>query len=269
MHKDCRGYIVVETICAFIPFVFLVISILSLVNIVTLQTRVHYALTQAANTLSMYCYTLEVTGLADGLQQLDTESSKLKESVDDMKSDINDVIDGINSISIDSIASGGESAAGRLLGWGENIADDPKSVMQLLLNYGLNEGSSYIFGQLVRPLVGRYLSSPTMTGDAYLKSVNVVGGIDGLEFYEFTLLDLDSIGQNNSILIDKDGDVRLVVQYDIEYTFASLPLPFHPTLHVTQSATTKAWLNGKGEGYAFSEERGEGREERGEMKEAS
>ncbi|MCL2202230.1 MAG: hypothetical protein FWB75_09715, partial [Oscillospiraceae bacterium] len=59
MKKDDRGHIAVETVCAFIPFVLLVVSILSLVNIVVLQARVHYALTQTAKTLSVYCYTLE------------------------------------------------------------------------------------------------------------------------------------------------------------------------------------------------------------------
>ena len=39
MGKDQRGYIVVETIGAFLLFVFLNISILSLINIVVVQSR--------------------------------------------------------------------------------------------------------------------------------------------------------------------------------------------------------------------------------------
>lgn len=54
MGKNENGYITVETLGTFLPFVLLVVSILSLVNIVTAQTRVHYALTQTANAISVY-----------------------------------------------------------------------------------------------------------------------------------------------------------------------------------------------------------------------
>ena len=48
MKRDEGGYIVVETITSFLLFVLLNISILSLINIVTVQSRIHYAVTQAA-----------------------------------------------------------------------------------------------------------------------------------------------------------------------------------------------------------------------------
>ena len=51
MKRDENGYIVVETIGCFVLFVFLMTSILSLINIVTLQARVHYALTFDWQTL--------------------------------------------------------------------------------------------------------------------------------------------------------------------------------------------------------------------------
>ena len=64
MRKDENGYIVVETIGAFTLFVFFVASILALINIVALQARVHNAITQAAQTVSMYSYVLELTGVS-------------------------------------------------------------------------------------------------------------------------------------------------------------------------------------------------------------
>ena len=41
MRRDERGYIVVETIGSFLLFVLAVTSILSLINIVAVQARVH------------------------------------------------------------------------------------------------------------------------------------------------------------------------------------------------------------------------------------
>jgi len=112
---------------------------------------------------------------------------------------------------------------------------------------------------LFRPLVGRFLSNGDMNGDEYLKKFNVVKtdgnkriiseGLNALEFYEFTLLDSTSVEQSNSTLIDKSGAINIVVQYEIEYRFGALPLPFSPTLKVTRQVKTQAWLDGNGEGY--------------------
>ena len=249
MNKNDEGYIVVETIGVFIPFVLLVVSILSLVNIVTLQTRVHYSLTQAANTLAMYSYTLHITGVADGLQILDYRAGVASRGAEEIISDIGGVLDGINNLSFRDTMIHGLTATNRVTGAGESIADDPVAAMQLVLNYALNEGRNILFGELVRPLFGRYLSNGGMTGDEYLRSVNVIGGLDGLDFYEFSLPDPSGAGASNSVLIDQFGDVRLVVQYEIEYKIGTLPLPFEPKLKVTQQVRTKAWLNGRGEGY--------------------
>ena len=248
---DDGGYIVVETIGAFIPFVLLVVSILSLVNIATLQARVHYALTQAANTLSMYSYTLEVLGISNDLTALDNKAYKVAGEANAIKNDVNSVITGLDSLSdIGGALDGGGRAINRVFGWGEEAAGDPKSALQLLMNYGLNDLRNRIFEELARPLVGRYLASGGITGDAYLKGAGVVNrqtgavGLGALEFYQFS-----NLGLGNSVLIDRDGNVKLTVEYEILYTFGGLQLPFSPTLRITQTVVTKAWLNGSGKGY--------------------
>ena len=249
--RDDDGYIVVETIGTFIPFVLLVISVLSLVNIVTVQARVHYALTQAANTFSMYSYTLEVMGIANNLTTLDNKAGRVAGDANAMRNDINAVLTGIDSLSgIMDASSRSGSIRNRALGWGEDIAGDPKAALQLLMNYGVNELRNRVFEELARPLVGRYLANGNMTGDEYLRSAGIVNrhtgkeGLEALEFYRFS-----NLGLGNSVLIDADGNIKLVVEYEIEYTFGGLPLPFRPTLRVTQTAVTKAWLNGSGRGY--------------------
>ena len=251
IHRDEDGHIVVETIGAFVPFVLLVISILSLVNIVAVQARVHYALTQAANTLSMYSYTLEVLGVANDMTTLNNKAYKVASEVGAIKEDINSVLAGLDSLSnIGGAIDAGGNAANRALGWGEKAAGDPKAALQLLMNYGIDELRGLVFESLARPLVGRYLANGSITGDAYLARAGVINkrtgarGLYALEFYQFS-----NMGLGNSVLIDKDGNVKLVAQYEILYTFGGLPLPFKPTLRITQTAVTKAWLNGSGKGY--------------------
>jgi len=223
MHKDENGYIVVETVGTFIPFVLLVVSILSLVNIVTLQARIHNALTQTANTLSMYSYVLKATGAADSLMIADSKAHSTGES-------INAVMTGIASLS----KGGGfdADAGGRALSAAEELIGDPRTMIQNFANFGLGELRSLASEQLVRPLVGRYLANGELSGDEYLRSVRVVN-------FSFS----------DCVIIDRNGNIKLTVDYEVEYTFGALRLPFGPTLKITQTVVTKALLGGSGEGY--------------------
>jgi len=251
MRKDENGYIVVETIGTFIPFVLLMISILSLVNIVTVQARIHYALTQTANTLSMYSYVLEVLGIANKLTALNNKSHKTIEGINEIRNDINSVLQGIDSLTnmLDA-AENGVGLIDRISSIGASVANDPDAALQNLMSYGVDELRNKAFEELVRPLVGRYLMSGGMSGDEYLKKANVINkktdgvGLAALDFYRFS-----SFGAIDSTLIDMKGTVKLVVEYEIEYMFGNLPLPFRPTIHITQTVVTKAWLNGSGKGY--------------------
>lgn len=239
MRKDENGYIVVETIGAFILFVLLITSILSLVNIVALQARVHYAITQAAQTLSMYSYTLEVTGVADHLSKLSNKANKDRENANEFINNINGLLTGIESLSIDDT----KHYAGEVYNGVESALDNPKETISSLARLTLEETRNFVFGEIAQALVGRYLRNGSMNGDEYLKSVNVIDGLDGLQFYGFLQ------GNENSSLIDENGDIKLIVRYEVEYRFGALPLPFKPKLAVTQIVKTKAWLNGSGKGY--------------------
>jgi len=223
MKEDENGYIVVETVGTFIPFLLLIISILSLVNIVTLQARVHNALTQAASTLSMYSYVLYVTGAADGLMSLDRKASTVGENIDA-------VINGIESL---SKGNGFDVNTGnRVLRAAETAMSDPKAAIQNILSYGAGEIRNMAAEQLVEPLINRYLANGDMSREEYLRSVRVLN-------FDFS----------DCVIIDRNGNVKLTVEYEIEYTFGALKLPFGPSLRVTQTVITKAWLGGSGEGY--------------------
>ena len=197
--SDELGYITVETLGTFIPFVFLVVSILSLVNIVTVQTRVHYALTQATNTISIYAHTLKL---------------RSKIGAGELKDNIEDVLAGIGSLDFVDVIGGDDE----IIGYVTDMIDGAD------------------FETLVRELIGRYLSNGSLSGGEYLKTANVIGGLDGLDLY-------------NSDFLTDDGELSIVVEYEIEYKFGALPLPFEPKLKVTQQAKTKAWQGGAGEGY--------------------
>ena len=243
MRKDESGYIVVETVGSFTLFVLLIASILSLVNIATLQARVHYALTQTAETLSMYSYTLEVTGVAGHLANLNRNANNVRVEADTFKSNFDDLMNAMQSFGNGhfdpvGVVQVAKNTGGQVGGWIKNTANDPKKTIGQILCVPLDDWRNAAAAKvLLTPMVERYLSNGEQSGDAYLRSVNVVDGMDGLTF-------------DGSVIIDSNGDVVIVARYDVEYTFGALPLPFRPVLNITQTVKTKAWLNGNGKGYA-------------------
>lgn len=242
-RKDEGGYIVVETLGSFTMLVLFMVAILSLINITVVQARVHYAMTQAAQALSMYSYVLEVTGAAGHMTNMAGQAGQVQGEIDEFRSNLEGVMSGLESLSPDQVGASGEAALGQAQGWINDTVSDPKQTLRLVLNYGLQEVENSAFAAGVKALVGRYLSNGSMTGDEFLKTFGVEEGLDGLTFYDF-----DGVG-NDSILLDADGNVKLAVHYEVNYTFGALPLPFEPSLKISQVVKTKAWLGGSGEGY--------------------
>ena len=121
---------------------------------------------------------------------------------------------------------------------------------------GVHQLSSAALGACVQPLVGWYLTNGDQSGDEYLQAAHVIGGLDGLDFYtpDSVSFDTDShqlvaVTDQTSRFLDSGENIKLVVQYKIDYTFGALPLPGFSELEVTQEVMTKAWLNGYGDGY--------------------
>lgn len=248
MKKNNGGYIVIETLISFMLFLFLIVSILSLVNIVTLQARIHYAMTQAAQTISMYSYVLHLTGADEVLANADTNAQKVTVGVAEFQTNINGLLDGINSMDTDGAMNSGNALVDQASSTVDDIAENPEEMIATLLNYGIDTSLDYLFSALVRPLVGRYLTNGSLNGNEYLASVNVIDGLDGLDFFNY-----DPAGGKggHANLIDSTGAMQLVVVYEIEYSFGALPLPFDdPKLKVTQAVKTQLWLGGNGDGFA-------------------
>ena len=256
MRRDEKGYIVVETIGCFILFLFLNASILSLINIVTIQARVHYAMTQAAEAVSMYTYTLDTLGFAehivDGAKKAETAEGELNE----IKNHVTEFISAVNKQSISDALDKGETLIQDGVTVIEGAINDPKAVFQKFLNYNVQGGMDFLFEAAIRPLVGWYLRNGNMSGDAYLRTFHVENGLKGLDFKKLTAFDLGStVTGGDTRFLTGSETVKIVVEYDSDYTFGTLPLRF-TKLHVTQSVETRAWLNGLGEGYPKGDKKG-------------
>lgn len=240
LKKDTAGYIVVETTLSFTLFILLVVSILSLINIVTVQARIHYALTQTANELSMYSYVLDALGLSGDIKGLDQTGHEVQEKIDGIVNDLNTIEHGVTTVpgstgeffeNLDALTD----AVRSLSNTAGEIVDDPKGTFVKVVRYGLNGAKNFGMQEAVmRPMLEKYLKSGSMSAEEYLKCCGI-GGIDSFDL-------------SRSVFIDSKGDITIVASYDIDYTFGLLPLPEGFTaIHVEQTAKTSAWLGGASE----------------------
>jgi len=202
VYKDENGHIVVETVGTFIPLVLLMISILSLVNIVAVAARIHFALTQTALTLSVYSYLLKDVDMPDTGARL---------------SDIDSVFNGISKMTAGNTANNSDSL----------------SVIEQVVEIAKGEVTGLVIDGLIRPVVERNLANGSISGKEFKNRFGV------------TNMDLRS-----SVFLDSDKNIKLTAQYDVDYTFGALPLPFGPKLRVTQTVITKAWQGGSGAGVS-------------------
>lgn len=236
MRKDQGGYIVVETIGAFLLFTLLVVSILSLINIVTVQTRIHYALTQTANELSMYSYVIDALGLSADIKALDETGQKVQGEIDGVRKDLDTIKNGLTTPprsttqffdDLDAVVD----AVGSLGGTAQGILQDPKGTFVDVVRYGLDTAKNHMMQKyVIRPMLAKYLENGGQDANSFLIGAGIEGGLDGI------LLD-------QSKFIDTAGDITIVASYTIDYTFGALPLPF-AKIQVEQTAKTKAWLGG-------------------------
>lgn len=245
MRKNENGYIVVETTVAFTLFILLVESILSLIGIVTVQVRVHYALTQTANELSMYSYVIETLGLTSTIKGLDKTAQEVDKKIQGVKDDLKTIEDSINDLkdykvmsdtekffdnlkalvdTVEKIVGAGKSVGGTV----KEVIENPKETFINVVRYGLDASKNYAMQEwVIRPMMKKYLANGGKNADEYLEAFGIIDGIDLSE----------------SVFIDENGDITIVASYDISYVFGKLPIPFQK-IHVEQTAKTRAWLGG-------------------------
>ena len=248
MREDEKGYIVVETLIAFTLYLLAMLSILSLVNISVVQSRVHYAITEACESISMYSYVFQATGQAKHITGLSGKAAVAEANAGEVVSNLNKIIDSGRNMDREGLGSGisGVYTAA------SNIR--PKDILAAMVQ-NLQDA---LFAQCMDALTRHYLDnayntdgSVAQSGDQYLKANNVMDTVTfngqygvGFNNYNISL----SLGEGGSQFLDKNGDITVSISYEIDYRFGGLKLPF-TTLKIRQVIKTKAWLNGDGDGY--------------------
>ena len=228
------GYVVIETLFSFTMLIMVMTVIISLINIVAIQSRIHYAITQTAQEISMYAYVTKCLsedpdeydpGLGGGFSWVTASRG----AIDTLKSGITDfsnqVAAGATGFFIDeyaaelmkSLAAAPDPAASQL------IMED--AVKDVFVNY-----LSHDVAQSVSQADDYLINSGVYSMD---------GSVQGLNAVAFT-----NSGGVTSTLLDANGDTVVTAAYKIEFNiFNVIPLPLY--LEVEQTVKTKAWLGGR------------------------
>lgn len=257
--KQDNGMITLEATISLSAFMFFIVTILTIVNICTVQTKISNAINTTAKEISQYSYLYSLTGLNDSQSKISEAGKKDTEQVNNMLSNINSVYNEIDKIGktsvsvdddIDSITGAWESVAGsaeKIKDAGSSlesslseIADNPKKLMFGIAKMAASEGFDLVKSRLIAAPLAKMMCKKHLVnqkdGDvnAYLKHLGVVPSgtgsyIDGLDF------------SRSSLFPDGSNEIRINVSYDVK-VIALLPIDWQ--FHFNQTAVTHGWLAG-------------------------
>ncbi len=237
--KKQEGMMTVEAVLSLVPFIIVVLGIISFINIFVLHNRIQYALYQMGSELSGYTYFYQALGVRSAdlalKEDIDTNTQKLDETVSQLESFINQI-------------KNLESADGKeLIDTSRELLSDPKAILRGFIYLGIEnvEGAakSFLIECISNGLMQVYLDSSfsekmAMNADQYLKYFGVRDGMKGLDF-----------GKSELFQDDEYRMIDIVVEYDVEVYILKLFVK-DPTIHVVQRCAMPAWLDGDGVSYS-------------------
>lgn len=247
MRKDSEcGAIVIEATLSLTAFVFLLFTILSVVNIVYIQAKMSVALDSAAKEISQYSYLYYKLGIdkheADLSAGTEDSHETAEKTIDGVGSLLNSLSDAQNSIEtadfdslIAAIESGSSNVDSLVTMYADKLANDPKAFI-----IGIGKMAGNELKEEVKVILGQVLAKTFMkknlmsykgdNPDDFLKRYRVVDGMAGLDLDYTALM---AYGTSNQI--------QLVVTYDVQ-VIRLLNIDFKFTFR--QVAKTTAWGNG-------------------------
>lgn len=252
MRKDKEsGAIVVEATISLTAFIFVIFTILSIVNICYIQAKMSIALNSAAKEISQYSYLYYVMGadeldakLSEGTEE---ESQLAKNTIDGVGTMLNSLSDAKESIETkdfeklfeqvnsDEFTDSIKSVDSLVTEYADKLADDPKGFiigMGKMAGSELKEAGKALLGQV---LAKTFMKKNLMAfkgddPDEFLRRYRVVDGMKGLNF---TYTSLMAHGTTNQIQLVVTYDVSVIKLLNIDFKFK-----------FRQAAKTAAWGRG-------------------------
>jgi len=261
-----EGMITVEGVLSLVPFIIVILGIISFINIFAVHNKIQYAMFQVGSELSCYTYFYQALGVRSAdlklKEDIDSNTEKLDGAIGEMEdflTQISSFEDSVNNVRSSNLSNAG-SNVDDLLSQGQqtyeqgkhlaqtarDLVSDPKALLRGFIYLGIEKGEgaakSLLLELISNGLMSIYLDESfsryqPMSADRYLRYYGVRGGMDGLDF-----------GKSEMFSDSEYRMIDIVVEYDIEVYILKLFLK-DPTIHVVQRCSVPAWLDGDGVTY--------------------
>jgi len=236
--RNEEGAMVIEATMSVTLFMFVIIMLLSFVNLCIAQSRIGVALNQTAKEISQYTYIYSLSGLNDIQAQMNAGFSGVKSDIENAEEAVVSSINGIIGLAKGSKPAGEVvETVGTSIEELEKLAtkiatsEDRKawvmSVLKICGNEGYEALKGLLGGALTKGLMQKHLiASSGIECDRYLKRLGVEDGVKGLNTF------------NSALFVNGTDEIQLICKYKIsiinllnkEFTFSFV-----------QTAHTKVW----------------------------
>ena len=268
--RNERGSLTVEASISLTFFTMVMVCIIMFINVGRAQMKLQLAANKSAQQIAQYMYLVKITGLYNVKSSISSSGGSFVDTTAKAEGHLDDAITALDKLvgevgsTADSYVSGsvdfsdpsavvddikglvstGEATADQLESSYEGmssivsgVADNPvgfiKSIAAFFLNGAMDEANSRIFGQVI----GKALVQKSLGGseaDAFLKNLNVEGGMSGLNMNQSVIFQPGHSAngaQDVNIVIIYKVNVLPLLNKNIKATFAV-------------SASARAWLGG-------------------------
>lgn len=208
-RKNQEGAIVIEATIALTAFMFLVVTILAMINICLVQTKVGTLTHGVAKDISNYSYLYSMTGVGATEKDIASKAEYSKHSLDEVIHNSSNVYDAVSKTC--GLVNDGEfwSSFGNLLKAG-----------------AIDQGKGTVINGVCQKVAEKRLKIQGVDADTYLRRMGITEGVSGLDF---TRSEFCSGG---------DSDIKIICRYKVH---ALKLLNINVDFHFQQCAYTKAW----------------------------
>lgn len=135
-----RGMMTVEAVLSLVPFILVILGIISFINVFMVHNKIQYAIYQAGSELSAYTYFYEALGVRSGDRALGADIDKGTVEIDDTIKKTTDFLGQLDSVSTVKDVQNTVQAGIGAVDAGRVLISDPHTLLRNLVYYGIEAG---------------------------------------------------------------------------------------------------------------------------------
>ncbi len=217
-RKRQEGAVVIEATISLTTVMFLIVTILSIVNICLAQAKISTLTHGIAKDISNYTYIYTLMGLNQKEAALSAKADYSRKTLD----------------SLGDIASDSTQVFGKISELSKTVMDKEfwESSLALVAKGGLDTVKGDVVDDLCKLAARKRLASMGTDADAYLRHLGIESGVEGLNF------------ERSEVCSGGGDDIKIIVEYEVHLLkLLGVDLNFR----FEQCAYTKTWCARSGD----------------------